>query len=363
MFADVLGHERLRAALATALAQDRLPPALLLSGPEGVGKRRLALAVAAALVCETPTPDGACGQCNPCRRLARGITIQPEQRAAADEATKADPLRYNFTLHPDVLLVEPSRSGKSVSLKVDQVRAVVDQVAARPFESRARAFIVDDAHLMNEQAQNAFLKSLEEPPRTSHLMLVTPWPQALLPTIRSRCQELRFGSLPLQIVERQLQSELQIGPDEARLRAVLSGGSLGEALTLDTEAYAALREDLLQLLAAAERATVMDRMDLADQVNALADAPAALTVLRGLLRDLGAIAAGGGASQLINADVGDRLAALAAGPLGARATALAQAVGDTRDVLLGRIPGTSLMQGAAHKLLALDVLMDALTIA
>jgi DNA polymerase-3 subunit delta' len=175
-FAEVLGHERLRDLLARAVAQRRLPPALLFSGPSGVGKRVLALAVGRALLCERGDGDP-CDRCATCSRAARG-------------------------LHPDAVLVEPS--GSPLSIKIEQVRDAVREIAGKPFEGRARTFVVDEAHLLTEQAQNALLKSLEEPPATSHVVLVTPSPQALLPTIRSRCQVLRFSPLPQALLEKHL---------------------------------------------------------------------------------------------------------------------------------------------------------------
>src|SRR6185295_17465602 len=108
-------------------------------------------------------------------------------------------------------------------------------------EGRARAFVVDDAHLMTEEASNALLKSLEEPPPTSHVMLVTASPQALLPTIRSRCQTLRIGALPAPLIEAHLR-EVGIDADDAQLRASLSGGSLAQALAFESSGYRGVRD-------------------------------------------------------------------------------------------------------------------------
>ena len=122
---SIVGHERVRALLARSIQAGRLPPALLLAGPEGVGKRTVALAAARALVCETGQ-GVACDQCSACSRAARG-------------------------LHPDVIVVEP----ETATIKIEQVRDMAREVLALPFEGRARGFVMDDAHVMTEQASNA----------------------------------------------------------------------------------------------------------------------------------------------------------------------------------------------------------------
>jgi len=329
-FASVLGHPRLRDLLARAVAHGRLPPAMLFSGPSGVGKKALALAAGRALLCEANQGD-ACDACAACRRAGRG-------------------------LHPDMVFVEPD----GASIKIEQVRDAVREIAGRPFEGRARAFVFDEAHLLTEQAQNALLKSLEEPPASSHVFLVTASPQALLPTIRSRCQTLRFSPLPQSLVETHLREVSGLPAEEARLRAALSGGSLGAALAFESEAWRALREDLLGLLEKLGRAGTLGRMDAAERLTDMDDPVLALTALRSLLRDIAALHAG--AATVLNADVTGRLEALARGPLGERAGEMGRAAGETRDAVEGKISGTNLRRGPANPLLAFDVLMDSLSV-
>jgi DNA polymerase-3 subunit delta' len=342
-FAEVLGHERLKELLARAVARGRVPPALLFSGPEGVGKKALALVLARTLLCERAAPE-ACGACTHCRRLARAMEHVPAQRREALEQPD-EPSRLNLRLHPDLLLVEAWRTG----IKIEQVREAAREIGGLPFEARARVAIFDDAHLMTEPAANSLLKSLEEPPASSHIVLVTHAPQALLPTIRSRCQVLRFNRLPTPLLERHLASR-GLGAAEAHLRAALATGSLGAALAFESEAYRALRDDLLGLLEAAQRASPLERMEAAERLAEQDDPVLALTTLRSLLRDVAVLAAGAGAALVLNADALERLSALARGRLGRSAAAAAEAAGEA---------GLAL-RANANKLLTFDVLLDGL---
>jgi DNA polymerase-3 subunit delta' len=215
-FRDVIGHRRLVALLARAVHRESLPPSLILSGPTGIGKRLVATATAQALNCSALLAAGsfpardlsepslevdACGTCAACTRIARGV-------------------------HPDVLLVEPGDSG---SIRIDQVRDIVDRAAYRPFEGRRRAVIVDEADALMPAAQNALLKTLEEPPSASVFMLVTSRPDMLLATVQSRCPRLRFRPLDADDVAAVL---MRLGrrEDEARAVAATADGSIGRAL-------------------------------------------------------------------------------------------------------------------------------------
>jgi DNA polymerase-3 subunit delta' len=208
-FRDVIGHRLLLALLRRSVAGGTLPPSLLLTGPSGIGKRLTAVAVAQALNCleRSPAPssqppaEDACGACAACKRIARGV-------------------------HPDVLIIVPGDSG---TIKVDQIRDIVERVAYRPFEGRRRAVIIDDADALVPAAQNALLKTLEEPPSASVFMLVTARPDVLLPTVRSRCPQLRFSPLALSDVAAALMRR-GLGEGDARAIAATSDGSLGQAL-------------------------------------------------------------------------------------------------------------------------------------
>ena len=175
-FRDIAGHRHLIELLSSAVVRGSLPPSLIFAGPVGVGKLRAAIALAQTLNCLTRPNGGAdaCGTCAACTRIARGV-------------------------HADVLLIQPGDTG---AIKVDQIRDAIERAAYRPFEGRRRVVIIDDADEILVEAQNALLKTLEEPPPASTFVLVTSRPDVLLPTVRSRCQRLRFGRLaPAEIAE------------------------------------------------------------------------------------------------------------------------------------------------------------------
>jgi DNA polymerase III subunit delta' len=225
-YRDVIGHRRVLDLLARSTGQGTLPPSLIFTGPSGVGKLLTATAVAQALNCLQPrVPFDACGVCAACSRIARNV-------------------------HPDVLLIQPrDPSGKdSGAIKVDQIRDLLDRVAYRPFEGKRRVVIIDDADALVPAAQNALLKTLEEPPSASAFILITSRPGLLLPTVRSRCPELRFRPL----AARDIVAALVVrgrSEHDARLIAATAEGSLGRALEDGGGAYADAREVARQVLA------------------------------------------------------------------------------------------------------------------
>jgi len=355
--ADVRGHDRVRAILSRALERDRLPPALLFAGPDGVGKKLLALAVAQAALCERAPAPEPCGECRACRKVSAALAPErlEELRQEADQHPDEDVWR-NFRLHPDLVLAEGWRLTKTgrpraePEIRVDQVRDLIAEITGTPFEARRRVFVIDDAHTMNEAAQNALLKSLEEPPPRSHVILVSAAPLGLRQTIRSRCQLLRFGPLTRSAVASHLVERRGVPEEEARAQAAVAGGSLGAALAFESESYGRMREGLVDLLERVETLDPVARMRAAEALEQSEDPTLLLTTLRSLLRDLLALRAGASSGGLVHPDLAERLAPLAGGPLGERAGRLAERAGEARFAL----------RGFANKLLTFDLLVDSL---
>jgi DNA polymerase-3 subunit delta' len=206
-FAEIIGQKNQLENLCQALANNRLHHAYLFTGPEGVGKRTTALALAMALHCMEKIGDF-CGRCAECARIKNRN-------------------------HPDVRLIEPLSDKKEISIQ--QIRGLEKELRFRSFSGGRKIAIVDPASLLNPASQNALLKTLEEPPRDSLLILIAASAGALLPTLRSRCLRLRFGPLPRQSIADFLASEKRMRPEEAELLAAFSMGSLGAALEMDGE--------------------------------------------------------------------------------------------------------------------------------
>jgi len=292
----IAGHRHLLERLAQAIERGTLPPSLIFSGPEGVGKRTAAIALAQALNCERPVPwpdsapdesgapgasgtDG-CGECGACRRIARGV-------------------------HADLLMIAPGDSG---SIKVDQIREAIDRSSYRPFEGRRRVVIVDEADALMGEAQNALLKTLEEPPPASIFVLATPRSDLLLPTVRSRCQRLRFGALSASEIAALLVRDHGMSERDAHAAAAAADGSVGRALDRDVDDASAARDAAARLLtSAAATSDPRRRLDAARAMSAGAaerDALAGrLQALSALLRDVGALHSGAPDDVLANADL------------------------------------------------------------
>jgi DNA polymerase III subunit delta' len=247
----LIGQPRVETLLSRALQRDRVSHAYLFLGPEGVGKHTAAMLLAQALNCEQlPAPGEAghpglrpCGVCDSCRRIA------------ADN-------------HPDVRVLTPqTRSGQNIG--VDQARAFRRDAQLRPKTGRRKVYVVPNAELLNEEAANTALKTLEEPNPYVTILLCAPTAANMLPTIQSRCQWVRFGLAAPQVIAEALVNK-SVDAETAALLARLTGGRLGLAVRWATEPeILERRRAVLALLAETERCQGAARAERGASVAAL----------------------------------------------------------------------------------------------
>jgi len=203
-FSDIRDQETAVRFMRNILREHRIPNGLLFYGPGGVGKRLTAIELAKAVNCEKQNGD-ACDTCLQCRKVMSGN-------------------------HPDIRHVSPSE--KTRLIRKDDVDEINELASLRPFESQWRIFIVQDAERMNPPAQNHFLKTLEEPPGRSLFILLSEYPRVLLPTIRSRCQLVRFRALRQETVADLLRRERDLPEELAESLAGIAEGQMARALDL-----------------------------------------------------------------------------------------------------------------------------------
>lgn len=295
MFENIVGNERVKEVLKRIVDAGRLPGALLFVGEEGIGKKLFALEIAKALNCRMLTPTGPCGTCSACARISR-----------INFPTSTDPDDWKqiiWTDHPDVgMVVAPKRV-----LLVTQMRQIEREANFRPFEGKARVFLIEDADKLNDNSANALLKVLEEPPSTSHVILITSRPAMLLETIRSRCQMIRFSPLkPKEIEQHLVKKELE-NPSSAPLRARVASGSIGRALSGDVDAFKQQRQAMLSVLKAlagkvdeAQLLRSSEELNLAQYKEEFEER---LDVLETLIRDAWLLSLGAAREQLVNEDL------------------------------------------------------------
>src|ERR1700694_2387764 len=190
MFSSLIGNDEVKESLRHLLVSGRVPGSLLFTGEVGIGKKLFAIELAKAFNCRNRVGVEACDECSSCKRISRS-TFPP---FAKDDDNKE---RMIWSEHADVAMARPFKN----IIRVPVMRELEREANFRPFEGTARVFIVEDAEYMNDTAANALLKTLEEPPPTSHLILTPSNPTALLATIRSRCQIIRFAPIDVQEVE------------------------------------------------------------------------------------------------------------------------------------------------------------------
>jgi DNA polymerase-3 subunit delta' len=284
-FKDVMGHERPIEFLKRAIRNDKLAHSYLFLGNEGIGKQWTALQFAKAVNCLEGGSDreDACDHCSSCKKI-------------------------DHQVHPDILLIEP----EGQTLKVDQVRQMKKDLTYQPYEGKRRICILTAADRMAPNMANILLKTLEEPPLHTVIILLANSPRLLLPTILSRCRPIRFNPLPISLVARWLMGRKGLDEKEAHLLASLSEGSPGKALEIEEEIREIPRKELLESWVGL-RSLPFEKMAIwiealpSHRENLLL----ILEVARTLLRDLVMVKVLKKDSKLIHADLAEEMKAVA----------------------------------------------------
>jgi DNA polymerase-3 subunit delta' len=298
-FAKLTGNDRNKQILQRLLECGRISSTLIFAGPDGVGKRQFALTMAKAANCQK-APAGrfasdSCDECPTCLRIDAGT-------------------------YGDVMTIEPDGQ----FIKIAQTRALVEEVYYHPREGRQRFFIIDEADRLRDEAANSLLKTLEEPPPTSTMLLLTSRPNSLLLTIRSRAQRLNFTALTVEEMQRFLTANYPRPAADTELLARITEGRIGQATAFDLSDYRQERRTLIELLELLAGGENRFRLLKAAEYIGKRERDAfekELDLLASLLRDLLLLAAGSPRDAIVNIDVADRLERLAANAGVVRVTA------------------------------------------
>jgi len=292
LFKEIIGQEKAIGFLRGVIATDKIAAAYLFTGMQGIGKRTTAMAFALLLNCMNPVDGDGCRRCSSCKKISDGN-------------------------HPDLVFIGPNKEKKAIG--IDQIREINRHLAFSPVLGRYRIIVIDPAEKMSDEAANAFLKALEEPPPGNILILNVRDPDQLPPTIVSRCQRVPFKPLPTQNIEDWLVSEGNIDKESAKILARLSEGSLGEAIKLANDDLFTERVNLVTTLHSVMNGSPDMLLDLAQKFSDLGKRAATnkelkddrialmLGIWKSLFRDMLVIKLGGAVDLILNSDLTDHL--------------------------------------------------------
>jgi len=275
-FDQILGHDHQKEILSRALANGKIAHAYLFSGPDGIGKRLMAMALARAIVC---LEQRGCGHCRACRKI-------------------------DHQNHPDLHILEPDGN----SIKIEQVRVLQRGLNLKPLEAPRKICIIEQADTMTVGAANALLKTLEEPRGDTLIILLSAQPNRLLETIRSRCQPLPFTRHPNSRIQAELEKQLGIESTESHVLAALSEGSFKKAFGKDRDLYLEQRRELLKTLTGLSAGSILPILDFAEQLAADKTVlPDILEIFQAFYRDVLMTLQGRSDEELVNLDLKEKI--------------------------------------------------------
>ncbi len=274
---QILGHEKTLAFLDKVVESGRPSHAYIFSGQEGIGKRAVALRFCAMLT-------------------------YSEQEPTHQQSSEAR-LIYNEN-HPDLRIASPVRG----IIRIDQIRELRTFFKYEPIQGRFRTVIIDDAHCMNPQAQNALLKTLEEPPPSGMIILVTSQPALLLPTVRSRCRLLSFSPIQREILTDYLVDKKNMSHMEAATLAGLAQGSFSKATQLMESPALEFRSTIINALLGQTDRGLSEILDLSSRISSdRSRSQFAVQMIISWLRDVLVVQSDGDPDTLINRDILDTI--------------------------------------------------------
>ena len=266
-FSAIRGQDRPVEIIKTYIENACMEGGYLFTGPEGIGKKMAALALAKALNCPEAKTN-ACGHCASCLKIENGQ-------------------------HPDVHII----TGEGAQIKIEAIRQLQKDVSLKAYEGVFKVFIIDNAHTLSAEAANCLLKILEEPPKKSLIILITDKPNLLFKTIISRCKTLKFLPLKREALEAILKRDYKLDVQFAHFLAYFSEGRLGQALKLKDSGILAKKNNLIDKFVLASRPDI-DSMAAQDKE----DVRFSLNLLAAWFRDIYLLKAGLPEQEVINSD-------------------------------------------------------------
>ena len=311
-FDNVVNQALAKKILKGALKKDKLAHAYLFYGEPGVGKWALGLELAKAVNCEKSDSES-CGSCSSCIKISK--FIHPDVKMifpvpSANTLEEMERFKMEKTENPYTIV----KFSRVASIPVDHIREMQKTLNLKPFEGKRRVVIISDIEKLSYSAANSLLKTLEEPPPNSLLILTTSNLNTLLPTVISRCQLLRFNRIPDQEIEGELKERLRLDSKSASYCARISKGSLGQAISLakgETKEIRNLGIEFLCLITKQKVVDVVDFVDGAAKAYGRESIVELFEFITSLMRDVYVLMELKGQEELINSDLSSQIDQLA----------------------------------------------------
>lgn len=261
MYSLIKGQERAISILTNALKQSRIAQSYLFYGPEGIGKMTTALYFGMAINCTSEDREKPCGECNSCRKFLNfshpdfnyvfPFPNPPRSDISVDGEIKSEQAIEEYKAYIENKKTHPWREyffSKNIGIRISSIRMLEHRINLSANEAKKKIYIIEHAELMNRQASNAFLKTLEEPPVDTVIILTTSKLNSLLPTILSRCQKVPFNPVPRKLIEAELTKSGGTDQMTAKMFARIANGNMAKALDLAESGELAAREETIELL-------------------------------------------------------------------------------------------------------------------